>query len=125
MSEPLKLSHEITPPVGIVTCEGEVDMFTLPSLKEVIRRVLEEGCTHLVFDLSKVRYIDSSGASVLVGAVKMLLPVHGSVSLVGPNATLMRMLEMTRLKQFFRFHPTLPAALEALKGEGSPCGQKG
>lgn len=51
----LKVSHEIELPLGIVTCEGEVDLYTLPPLKETVHRVVEGGCSHLIFDLAKVR----------------------------------------------------------------------
>jgi anti-sigma B factor antagonist len=48
---------------------GELDLTTSPELADALRREIEAG-KRVVLDLSKVAFIDSTGLSTLIGAVR-------------------------------------------------------
>ena len=56
----------------VIELGGEVDLYTAPEFKERLVQVIEDGKKHLVVDLSKATFIDSTTLGVLVGGVKRL-----------------------------------------------------
>ena len=53
-----------------VEVQGEIDVYTSPRVKETINELIEKGHYQLVINLEGVRYIDSTGLGVLIGALK-------------------------------------------------------
>jgi anti-sigma B factor antagonist len=72
-SEPLQISeHRDGDPVGtvVITLAGELDLASADQLEAVIRDTEETDIGWIVVDLSDVRFIDSTGLSVLLNAKK-------------------------------------------------------
>jgi anti-anti-sigma factor len=64
----------------------------------------------LIFDLSKVEYMDSAGIGVLINYY-VAAQKHGRrMTLVGANKRLDALLEMTKVKELLKNHPTVEAA---------------
>lgn len=77
MEESLELQEHRDGDVCIVHPVGEVDMQTMRPLREMVRRLPEEGVRYLVLDLSEVNFLDSAGMSILFGAKKRLAEDRG------------------------------------------------
>ncbi|MGQ9697489.1 MAG: STAS domain-containing protein [Armatimonadota bacterium] len=105
--------------VPVIRFSGEIDVYTVPMFKKAIYEAIDSGKKHIVVDLSDVSYMDSSGFGTLLGATKRLRPVGGSLSLVGCNEVITRMLKITRLDTIFRMHPSEAEAVNTiLSGTG-------
>ena len=52
-----------------VQVTGELDLTTSPELADALRREIEAG-KHVVLDLSNIAFIDSTGLSTLIGALR-------------------------------------------------------
>jgi anti-sigma B factor antagonist len=98
-------------PLGIVlTLAGELDLATAPVLRERLDAALHGGAV-VVIDLSRLRFIDSSGLGMLVGAERQLRESGGQLVLVrGPRAA-HRPFELTGLDSYFEFCDSPSAAL--------------
>jgi anti-sigma B factor antagonist len=105
--------QEAAHPVLVVA--GEIDVFTAPLFKQAIVNLVAEGYRHLFIDMSDVSFMDSSGFGALLSATKRLRPEGGSLSLIGCNHAIQRMLHLTRLDTILGVHPTLEAAQEAVR----------
>jgi anti-sigma B factor antagonist len=83
----------------IVRARGEVDIYTGPSLRDVLRDALTTGASTVTIDMTDVSFIDSSGLSVIIGAHKKA--EDGGIALVlqGPTARVVRLLELTGLNR--------------------------
>jgi anti-anti-sigma factor len=57
---------------SLVSVEGELDLFTAPSLKRALVDALEAGSSRFVVDLSLTTFIDSTTLGVLVGVTRRL-----------------------------------------------------
>lgn len=57
-------------PTGIVRAHGEVDLETASELGDCLDPSLWSECSGVLVDLSDVRFMDSTGVSILVGADK-------------------------------------------------------
>jgi len=82
----------------LVRLQGELDL----SVADTIRKSLEDGLDknhvrHLVVNLSRVSFIDSSGLGVILGRYKRLSHQGGLVSLVGAQPQVRRVLSLSGL----------------------------
>lgn len=91
------LSRRSNGPVEIVAFSGILDAAATPAARQEIKEVLGDGCVRLVFDLSEVRSIDSSGLSILVTALKSARAAGGDIVLLKPRPVVKTLLELTRL----------------------------
>jgi anti-anti-sigma factor len=64
----------------------------------------------LIFDLSKVEYMDSAGIGVLINYYVAAQKYGRRMTLVGANKRLDALLEMTKVKELLKNHPTVEAA---------------
>jgi anti-sigma B factor antagonist len=90
---------------NILEIEGEIDVYTSPQLKQDIVQLAERGMKHLIIDLSKVDYLDSTGLGVLIGGLKRLREAEGNLVLVSPSMRILRIFEITGLDKIFDIYP--------------------
>lgn len=76
-----------------------------------ILRLVEAGQKYLILDLSRVDFVDSSGLSILVSALKAVQPLGGDVLLLKPTDNVRALIELTRLHQVFDIFEDQPAAI--------------
>lgn len=94
----------------VLVVGGEVDVYTAPRLRERLVEVVEQGARHVVIDLSRVEFLDSTGLGVLVGARRRLLPSGGTVRLVCSQERLLKIFRITALDSVFSLFDTVEAA---------------
>lgn len=95
----------------VITVAGEVDVVAAPQLRSEIVRVVTDGATDLILDLSGVVFIDSFGLGVLVGAVKRVQSHSGRLRVVVGEARVMAVLELTGLDRVLDLYSALDDAL--------------
>jgi len=79
---------------------GELDHSTAASIRsEVDRLIAETNVRKLVFDLSDLEFMDSSGIGLIIGRYKIMAKRAGSVGVTGPKARIDRIFEMAGLYQ--------------------------
>ena len=98
-----------------VDVEGQVDLYSAPALKERALHVVAEGREHVIVDLSRVSFIDSTGLGILVMTLKSLRRRGGALSLVVTDYDLERLFEKTGLDGTFAIFRSRDDALEHLE----------
>jgi anti-sigma B factor antagonist len=68
---------------------------------------------HLVVDLSRVTYMDSSGLAVLIEGMQKVQEYGGKFALAGVQESVTHILEIARLDQVFQIFPDVDSALAA------------
>jgi anti-sigma B factor antagonist len=101
--------------VQALDLEGEVDVYTAPLLRQEIMEQVDNGVKHMLVNLEKVEYLDSTGLGILIGGVKRLKEGGGSLKLVGPTARITRIFEITGLNKIFDVYTTEAEALSSPK----------
>ena len=86
---------------AVVRVTGEIDILTAPQLRETLLGHLSPTAPNLAVDLSGVTFIDSTGLSVLVNALRRARSFGGDVRLVLPSEQVAKVLELTRLNELF------------------------
>jgi anti-sigma B factor antagonist len=97
----------------ILRLEGEIDSHSSPPMAAELRSMIKDKPKKLVIDLSKVRYIDSSGLAVLIDGMRKVEAYRGKLYLVGMQDSLRVIFETSRLDQAFRIRSNVDDALAA------------
>jgi anti-sigma B factor antagonist len=95
----------------VLAATGEIDVHTASRLRDRLADVIASGERTLIVDLTGVDFLDSTGLGVLVGGLNKVQEVDGSLSLVCPHASLLKLFTITGLDQVFVIHPTVAAAI--------------
>jgi len=95
----------------VVVAIGEVDVYTAPQLDAELSRLTTEGRTDLVVDLARVDFLDSTGLSVLVKALKRVREADGRLDVVVTSERVAKVFRITGLDQLIPLHATLADAL--------------
>jgi anti-sigma B factor antagonist len=106
----MDLSGSVTGNRAVITVTGRVDAATCPGLEDAVHRYISQGCTGLVFDFSGLDYISSAGLRVLLSARKQLVPLNGTVVLVGLRPFVREVFDMTGFSKIFPIYQTLEEA---------------
>lgn len=82
----------------VVKIHGEIDA---ESAAELRRRIdVEYDCApvrDMVFDLSEVGFMDSSGIGLIIGRYKRISALGGVIKITGANKTVKRIIELSGL----------------------------
>jgi anti-anti-sigma factor len=107
--------RDIDDRTAVVSVEGEIHVSTAPEFSGVLAATIGAGRRFLVLDLSGVMFIDSTGLSVLLNALRRLTRAGGAMTLVCRNPTVLRLFEITKLDTTFTIHADLEPALAAVQ----------
>jgi anti-sigma B factor antagonist len=110
------VSEDVDDRTRVLTASGEVHVSTAPELAEQLNAALSAGRSRIVLDFSGVEFIDSTGLSVLLNALRRLGRIDGALSLVCTNPTVLRLFEITRLDATFDIVATRDEALRHVTG---------
>lgn len=83
-------------------------------IERLVPLLLESGRKNLVFDLSGVTHIDSTGIGRFIDAYSRLGEAGGQMRLAGATGAVRDSFRVTRLDTIFPFFPTVEAACEGL-----------
>jgi anti-sigma B factor antagonist len=95
----------------VLNASGEIHVSTAPQFSERLNAAIAEGKTALVLDFTNIEFIDSTGLSVLLNALRRLTRRKGTLSVVCTNPTVLRLFEITRLDSTFDIVATREEAL--------------
>ncbi len=86
----------------VVAIHGELDTYTAPGLRRLLHDLIDDqGNLTVVVDLAKVAFIDSSGLSALVVALKSIRSRGGKLTLANPSRNARRAFEVSGLNRVF------------------------
>ena len=98
--------------VTILTVAGDLVIGEPEStFKRTVTRLLEEGRVHLLVDLARVGFLDSSGLGALVRALTISQKEGGQTKLLNAGPQVRKLLEMTKLDSVFEIHDDLEKAV--------------
>jgi anti-sigma B factor antagonist len=104
-------TEQVSPTESILALTGEIDLYTCPELKTELLRVIEDGATFVVVDLSGTTFIDSTGLAVLIRGAERLRMNDGRLAVVCVDPNLKKIFEVTGLDRIFSIYASRDEAL--------------
>jgi anti-sigma B factor antagonist len=99
----IELSHDEDGVVIVLS--GELDVSTAPLLRDRLNLLIRSGAIKLTCYIPGLRFIDSSGLSVLLMAHKRLNKLGGTLTLLSPVPSVRRLLEITGVDDYLDIQP--------------------
>ncbi|TGO02307.1 hypothetical protein PN36_27330 [Candidatus Thiomargarita nelsonii] len=110
------ITHRTQNPVDIVDLSGSLVMGDASTkAKKKLLEVVEKGQAKVVLNLAKVTFMDSTGLSVLISALKAARSKDGNVALLNLAPPVQSLIELTRLQQVFGIFQDEAAAIISVK----------
>ena len=106
----------------LIAVRGEVHVSTAPESSERLNEAIATGKTGVVIDMTAVEFIDSTGLSVLLNALRRVTRQQGSLALAVSNPTVLRLFEITRLDSTFDIAPDRDAAVAKIRRDQDAAG---
>jgi len=113
----MNISNQQHGNVDVVKIPQRLVMANAPSVRKDLLELIAQGHRHLVLDLGEVSFVDSSGLSVLVSALKAANKNAGSVVLLNLTNDVRALIELTRMHEVFQIFADEQAAIDQLNQE--------
>ncbi|MFI0718809.1 STAS domain-containing protein [Streptomyces sp. NPDC021224] len=105
---------------AVMTVTGEMDLVSSPAVRQQVHDAVADGRRNVVLDLTGVRFCDSSGVGVLIGARRLMRSCAGRLRIVLPaggpaaddGAHVNRVLAALGVRRLFEVYPDLAAATD-------------
>jgi anti-sigma B factor antagonist len=97
--------------IALVPVE-ELDASNAAEFKGDVAHLLE-GTTKVVFDLSRLRFVDSSGLGAFISCLRKLKAKGGELKLCGMSKQVRAVFELVRMHRIFDILPTREDAVHA------------
>jgi anti-sigma B factor antagonist len=98
-----KITQEERGRTCLLRIHGELDIATAPTLKDFVLVALQNGAHSLAFDFTELKFLDSSGLAVLLGARKRAAERGGEVYILGAARPILDLFTLMNLVFSFRF----------------------
>ena len=113
----MQLNFDKVNNILIVSIEGEIDHHTA---EEIRTRIEDEfyslNVKNMIFDFSKVTFMDSSGIGMVIGRYKHVKNFGGKVVVAKVNETFDRIFKISGLYKIIKCYETLDEAVSAISG---------
>lgn len=95
--------------IGII---GELDHHSAEYIRTKIDAEMVKSTTkHIIFDFSKVSFMDSSGIGVIIGRYKNIQKLNGRAAIVNPNLQIKKIFEMGGIFKLMPLYESMDEAL--------------
>lgn len=95
--------------------EGDLDVYTVGSLRDAIGTMIDDGTPHVVVDLDGVPFMDSSGLGALMGGVRRLREAGGDLAIACTREQHLKLFTITGFGEGVSIAPTVEEAAAAFR----------
>lgn len=99
----------------IIKINGEIDHHTSEMIRDKVdKEFSRNNAKNIIFDFSNINFMDSSGIGVIMGRYRHTKQLGGSVAIVGANASLDRIFNISGLHKIINSYENMEQALKNL-----------
>ena len=121
-------TEEVGDRKAICRVSGELDAYTAPELRDALDKLVEDGNSWIIADLTELTYLDSTGLGILVGTAKKCRQAGGDLAVACVRRNLLKIFQISGTQEILNVVEDVDAAscrLEELgqaRSEGSSEG---
>lgn len=94
---------------------GDLDVYTVGSLRDALGRMIEADARKIVVDLDAVPFMDSSGLGALMGGVRRLREADGDLAISCTRDQHLKLFTITGFGEGVSIAPTVEEAAKGLR----------
>jgi anti-sigma B factor antagonist len=97
----MEIQTETVENATVLKLTGRLDASSSRNVKEIVKELSKSGDCNLVFDMSGIDFIDSTGLGSLVAALRSVDKKGGEIKIAGLRERVRIVFELTRLHRIF------------------------
>lgn len=105
--------------IRILQCEGYLNFETYDQVKNIMARLFRSGIYKIIFDLSEIQYVSSSGWSVFLGPLETTRSSGGDIKLAAMPEQVKFVFDALELENILKLYNTVEDAADAFKKAGA------
>jgi anti-anti-sigma factor len=94
----------------VLAMEGRLDALTAPMLEDEARKLLDDGVTSLILDMTHLDFVSSAGLRAILFLAKGLRPAKGEMRFVGLAPAVKEVFEISGFTKLFPLYATVEEA---------------
>ena len=98
----------------VITITGRLDAATAPVADDAIKKIMEEDCRRVLFNLNDLEYLSSGGLRVILGVAKQLKRNGGKLALCSHNQFIKEIFEVSGFDSLIPVQDTVESGIELL-----------
>lgn len=111
----MQIKYEVSNKTLVIYFKGELDHHFAEEVREEIdAKIDSQNIKNLVFDLSNMRFMDSSGIGVVIGRYKKINKLGGKVAVVNLNPHVEKIFQMAGIFKIIQKYENKQEALANL-----------
>ncbi|MGJ3247898.1 MAG: STAS domain-containing protein [Elainellaceae cyanobacterium] len=110
----LRGTREVREKYQLFRLAGLLDAFSEPTFRKVLDKLIDEGPSNIILDLSQIDFVDSSGLGALVQLVKKAQNSGGTLQVV-TNPRVTQTVKLVRLEKFLSMQTSVEDAINNVK----------
>jgi anti-sigma B factor antagonist len=95
--------------------QGDLDVYTVGSLRDALGKMIEDRTTRVVVDLDGVPFMDSSGLGALMGGVRRLRETGGDLAIACTREQHLKLFTITGFGEGVSIAPTVEEAANGFR----------
>jgi len=96
----LIISTRVKKGILFVKMTGELDHHTAGPIRDSVDKIIMKGCVnHILFDLSSLSMMDSSGIGMIIGRYKIVSSDGGKVSIFAKSKNILKLIKMSGIEK--------------------------
>ena len=112
----MKLSTSETDGITVIALEGSVlGGPDATALNDALHKLVEKKKKRIVLDLAAVHTMNSSGLTMLIGALTTVRNAGGTLAVAAASKKIESLLVITKLSTVFKLYPTLKKAIASFQ----------
>ena len=101
----MEISIKVKNNILIAKMIGELDHHNAEKVKNKLEEeIINRGIKNLVFDLSELAFMDSSGIGMIIGRYKMVVAIGGKVNIICINKQIEKILTLSGLNKIINVY---------------------
>ncbi len=112
--DPISIEIEaVNADLSIVHVKGRLSMSTKNQLRQRVAELVSENRVNLILDFSGVSFMDSSGLTSVLSAMRRVSESNGRICIVCDTRYILRVLRITAIDKLMAIYSTLEEAIAA------------
>jgi len=110
----MELTHEKTGEILMITIKGRLDAATANVADSAIKKLMEEDCTRILFNLNDLEYLSSGGLRVILGVAKEIKRKEGKLALCALHEFVKEIFEVSGFDSLIPIEDTVESGIKLL-----------
>ncbi len=99
----------------VITMSGELDQHVAANIRgELDRKIRTSGAQNIIFNMSKLKFMDSSGLGVIIGRYKTTSALGGKTKIAAPTPEIKRLIKISGLDKIISVCSSIETAMKGM-----------